>query len=106
MDVNNFSGVTNYRIEQQNSDGSIAYSNVVSVAGIADDKFVIYPNPSSGAVALLLPSNYSASSATVTLYDASGRKVYQNTYAVGSGAVVQINNIAQFTNGYLSGYRK
>ncbi len=99
MDVNDFSGITNYRIEQQNNDGSIAYSNVVSIAGIADDKFVIYPNPSSGAVALLLPSNYSASRATITLYDASGRKVYQNTYAVGSGSVVQIENIGGLRTG-------
>ncbi len=99
MDVNAFSGVTNYRIQQQNGDGSIAYSNVVSIAGIADDKFVIYPNPSSGRVVLLLPSTYYASYATVTLYDASGRKVYENSYAVGSGAVVQINNLTRLQTG-------
>lgn len=99
VDVNNFSGITNYRIQQQNNDGSIAYSNVVSIAGIANDKFVIYPNPSSGTVLLLLPSTYSASQTTVTLYDASGRKVYENSYAVGSGAVVQIHNIAHLRTG-------
>ena len=99
MDVNGFSGITAYRIEQQNNDGSTAYSNVVSVAGIANDRFVIYPNPSSGMVVLLLPSNYTSSYATVTLFDASGRKVYQNTYSAGSGSFIQINNLTGLQTG-------
>jgi spore germination protein YaaH len=66
-------GVENYyRIKQVDMDGSFAYSATVALYKAAITKMVLYPNPATQNVRLLLP----ASKGTVRLMDLNGRVVF------------------------------
>jgi hypothetical protein len=76
VEVNNYSGISQYRLEQVDIDGDIDYSDVRSVNGnVQGSKVIVYPNPSvTGKV------NVAFSDLTVRdlmLNDMSGRLIKQ-----------------------------
>jgi hypothetical protein len=82
-DFNPGSGVLYYRLKQTDLNGSTTYSDPVSVVadGLQGNAFSVYPNPNNGSFRV----RYGGSDETpveVTVSDAYGRTVYQNTLSV------------------------
>lgn len=73
-ETNTFTGVTQYRLAEQDYDGSLSFSEVRTVRGTSQaDKLLVYPNPSNtGSVNILLPKT---SVYEVVLTDGSGREL-------------------------------
>lgn len=77
--------LTYYRLRMVDLDGSVTYSDVVSVARATDaQQLTLYPNPTStgiGSVTVRMSASELAREITVT--DATGRRVYSATDVVG-----------------------
>lgn len=74
-DPNNFKGVSQYRLRQEDLDGRIKLSEIRAVRGEDQkDKVIVFPNPSDGKVSVLFGDN-SNIVRDVTLFDMSGRTV-------------------------------
>jgi hypothetical protein len=79
-DDNPHNGINYYRLRQQDFDGSIEYSAVVSTfIGKKDEAIVIYPNPTSESAFVYFQNELSTSPDEVVLYNALGTivKVYK-----------------------------
>jgi len=76
-DTSPFKGISYYRLKQVDFNGAYSYSQIaaVRITGI-DQQVSIYPNPSSGDV-YLVTDNLESVTIPVSLFDASGRLVYQ-----------------------------
>ncbi|MFM7023086.1 MAG: T9SS type A sorting domain-containing protein [Flavobacteriales bacterium] len=77
-----FEGVSYYRLRQVDFDGTTSYSKVVAVktksAAVANNSlaFILYPNPGNGATFLSFQNVREENSATVSMYDLSGKMLY------------------------------
>ena len=70
-------GISYYRLKQVDFNGAHSYSQMVAVRITGTDQHVsVYPNPSSGEVFLVI-DNLESITIPVTLFDVSGRLVYQ-----------------------------
>jgi len=72
-ETNTFTGNTQYRLAEQDLDGSIMYSEIIVVKGTeASGNIVVYPNPSTtGSVTVLMPQ---LSVYNISLYNRAGAK--------------------------------
>jgi hypothetical protein len=94
VDAAPYSGVTYYRIAQTDLDGNKSYSQVVAVHFDGTGTITVYPNPSRGT---LWVSGLDGNLQTVgiTLYDLSGKPVFQANAAVQGGVLrldTRLNN--------------
>ena len=78
-DQNDYSGISFYRVKQFNSDSDYSYSNIVLVNGYDSQRFTIYPNPVSSGKVWIEASAKSDGIALITLYNASGKIVEQQS---------------------------
>ncbi len=92
------SGLNYYRVQQVDFDGAFAHSNVVVALIDAEDKPVLYPNPSTGHVELLLHLA-TAGDRTVVISDATGRIVHTERVGLASGAVRHSMDLAALPAG-------
>src|SRR5258706_11409443 len=77
-DAKPFSGKTYYRIKQVDMDSKSTYSLIVSVMiDKANEAWVIYPNPVRGSAYILCNDN--AKNLHISLFDAAGRLVHQQS---------------------------
>jgi len=89
-DMNNYDGITYYRLKQTNIDGKFVYSNVISVKGYVDPAALkIYPNPgNSSNVIFSISGIRNAEKASIKITDAMGRIVYhQNNLNLNDGDI-------------------
>jgi Glucose / Sorbosone dehydrogenase len=69
-----------YRLEILHSDGSFAYSDIVLITSDpSKNAFVLFPNPASGHTLIYL--NHFSLGVIVSVYDASGKKVFRQDLA-------------------------
>jgi hypothetical protein len=74
-----------YRLRQVDMDGKVTYSKVISVNKRMKDKVIISPNPANDKVTINLNQiDLSNSTATVSLYDLTGRKVLSKNAITGT----------------------
>lgn len=73
-DENDYTGLTQYRIVQQDHNGSFTYSSIVVISDQFSNQVQVYPNPSgTGNVNVVLPN--SSRAFNLILMDAQGRKL-------------------------------
>jgi hypothetical protein len=86
LDTDVPSGVQYYRLRQTDLDGTSTSSNVVwvNVGRHSDADILVHPNPSDGAITVVLPSAPD-SEVTFTLTDAIGRTVVLQQQKLGRG---------------------
>lgn len=80
-----------YRLKQEDHDGTISYSYVISILNEQTD-IHIYPNPNNGSftINLLSPQNVY----TLDITDISGRSVYMNAGEIAPSSI-EINDLAK-----------
>jgi hypothetical protein len=68
-------GISYYRLKQVDTDGTFAYSPVITIrnAGLANASF--YPNPTSGKLTVVLPQTQLAIPQLLTITDLTGRVI-------------------------------
>jgi hypothetical protein len=76
LDHNDYSGISFYRLKQLNADTGYVYSNIVSVKGYDVLLLSIFPSPASDKIWIKFTAKQNGS-ATIILYDASGKIVQQ-----------------------------
>ena len=74
------SGIRYYRLKIIDKDGSIRYSAIRPVVFSNEVKWQIYPNPTNGLLSLVVQGN-DGETASIKIYDASGRVIKQQTQA-------------------------
>ena len=74
------SGIRYYRLKIFDKDGTIRYSAVRPVVFSDEVKWQVFPNPTTGLLSLVLQGN-DGETATIKLYDASGRVIKQQSQA-------------------------
>jgi Secretion system C-terminal sorting domain len=89
-EANTSTGVTLYRLAEQDFDDFLRYSDIVVVTGTEQsDRIVVYPNPSTtGSVNAVFQQG---SVYRIELFDAAGRKIRE--WRKASGNVFTINNL-------------
>lgn len=77
----NFTQTTYYRLKQVDFDGKYTYSNIVSLEKTKDKGYLkVYPNPLSSQPFLTVDaSEINQNQATISVFEANGRLLYQNT---------------------------
>jgi Secretion system C-terminal sorting domain len=92
----NFTQTAYYRLKQVNFDGKYTYSNIVSLEKIKEKgNLKIYPNPLSNQPFLTIDlSEYSPNQATISIFEANGRLIHQNTEG-GDIAKISVNDWAK-----------
>jgi len=89
-DLNNYKGISQYRIKQVDIDGKAKYSDIRVVRGEASDKILVYPNPTmDGRVTIVFEDKDGLRDLSLT--DNSGRTVRQWNGI--SGNSMQIDNL-------------
>lgn len=74
-----------YRLKKLDKDGRFSYSEVLSLHISLHTAFTVYPNPASSYLQLLLNNNMSGD-VQITLTDATGRVVKQQTTHIANGS--------------------
>lgn len=98
-DNNNYSGLSFYRIKQQNGDTGFVYSNIVSVNGFNVTPFKIYPVPASDKVWVDVSPKQSGK-LIMMVYDAEGKVVKQQSiYCTENMLNTQSIDISKFSAG-------
>ncbi len=72
LEGNNF-----YRLKIIDHDGSITYSNIVLLKNEGTIKMSLFPNPTTEAINITIPSTGDAGTVGASIYDAQGRLVMQ-----------------------------
>lgn len=98
-DVNPFSGITYYRLQQHDLDGHITYSNVAEVKGIDNNRFIINPNPAQNSCTIVFAEALSHTNVTVSILDISGKLAFQKVYTSGQGSSIKLENLSSLKSG-------
>ncbi len=100
LDNNGYAGTSYYRLRQVDYDGSYEYSLTRAVEGIqTTGDLSVFPNPTSAAVNLRF-GNLQSKHATIRIYAADGRLVYQQTALdITTNQVVELPAVADFAAG-------
>ena len=86
-----------YRLKQVDYNGQSHYSNIISTSNCSDNALpVIYPNPTNGQV-IIHNTNNGHDAATVTISNAMGQIVMNNTIADFAGT--HRFDLSSFSNG-------
>lgn len=97
-DDNNYNEVSYYRLKLLLNDGRFVYSNIAAVKGYDKFFFALYPNPASHKLKINL-STKEDGNAGITVYDASGKMVQQQSSFVTKGNDVKEIDVSKFSPG-------
>ena len=93
---NSVTATTYYRIKAVNTTGAVSYSNVAKLSSInAQLSISLYPNPLKGKTLNVEMGNVLAGKYTVSIYNASGQRVSEQTISHTGGSAnhaISINN--------------
>ncbi len=91
--------IGNYQVRVEDGFGCTAASQFVSITGESSDKLFVYPNPSNGQFIVTYYNSGSAGAQTVTIYTATGQKVYTNRFAVNTTYQLHTINLSHLAKG-------
>jgi hypothetical protein len=94
-DDNDFNETSYYRLRLQLTDGSVVYSNIAAVKGYDNILFALYPNPVMNKLQINLSSK-ERGNAVISIYDAAGKRVQQQSTTVVKGnclAEINVSNL-------------
>ena len=97
-DLQPLAGISYYRLKQVDKDGKTVNSNIVQVTVSANGTIVISPNPVRNDIHVLVQSA-SASKATFTVADITGKVLLTNTTTVGVGTNTIVIPAASLSKG-------
>lgn len=100
-DTKTTAGQNFYRIKAMDKDGSYRYSNIASVNVKLKGLFVtgVYPSPFSEKINISVSSETS-STASVSLFDYTGKKIATQNVAISKGiTLLSLNNLGILSNG-------
>ena len=97
-DNNDYNEVSYYRLKLLLNDGSFIYSNTLAVKGYDNFLFALYPNPTSHKLRINLSSKEEGS-AGVSVYDASGKMVQQQSFFLTKGNYLKEIDVSKFSPG-------
>lgn len=103
VDNNAHSGISYYRLQQEDFDGTTSLSRVRAVEGI-DNKggsaFVLFPNPATDIVNIRFDATFAAQQIELTIWSIDGKLITQNKgVAIEPNAVLTLNNIDDLAAG-------
>jgi hypothetical protein len=88
IDGQPLAGVSYYRLKQTDTDGTFTYSKIVAVFmdddALANDGFVLYPNPSTGLEVNLRLTNREIRAGRVVVFDVTGRQLASEPFERGA----------------------
>lgn len=86
-DENPYSGLSYYRLKQNDYNGDFEYSRIISVRNISNVQVTagieVFPNPSTGENITVVLKGLSEPDVTFAVYDMVGKCVFKNTYGIG-----------------------
>lgn len=100
-DDNNFNEVSYYRLKLQLNDGRFIYSNIAPVKGYNSFLFALYPNPASHFLRMNISSKEQGN-AGITIYNAAGKMVLQQSSFIPKGFDLKEIDISKFSSGFYS----
>lgn len=87
IDVKPFTGKNYYRIKAYDKNGTVSYSEIVSVNFEGGSPYVqFYPNPVKNHILNIKMNNLAPGRYNLVLYTASGQEIYRHTIALNGGA--------------------
>ncbi|MGH1337049.1 MAG: choice-of-anchor D domain-containing protein [Aureispira sp.] len=96
VDPNSFTGTSYYRLKQLDVDGSFEYSPTRAVEGMTlptGEGMTVFPNPTQGALNFQILEPLAPQKVQITLIDAQGRVVAEQTTTISSERVVQLPHL-------------
>lgn len=98
-DYNDYSGISFYRIREQDIDDRKTYSKIVSVDGYAKNNHLnIFPNPATDIATLRLYFNENQK-VTITVYDGIGKVMFRREQLLSTGLSQQQLSVANWGRG-------
>lgn len=79
-------GQVYYRLKMQDADGTYAYSKIVTARPGSQNFTYVFPNPATDEFRIVIPGANSRTG-TLTLFDASGKKVLSKSVSVTNGQI-------------------
>lgn len=101
-DENPFDGLSYYRLRQVDFDESSELTNTRVVDGLASSQFAhteVYPNPVDKELRLRFTQVDSKKKATIQIFNAQGKRIYQQKITPNSSQVHLISEVANFATG-------
>ncbi|MEJ7675639.1 MAG: T9SS type A sorting domain-containing protein [Chitinophagaceae bacterium] len=97
-DNNDYNEVSYYRLKLLLNDGKFVYSNIVAVNGYDKFLFALYPNPAAHKLKINL-STKEGGSASITVYDASGKMVLRESSFLIKGYELREIDVTKLSGG-------
>ena len=97
-DNNDYNESSYYRIKLLLIDGRFIYSNIAAVKGYDKSLFTFYPNPAFNSLTINFSSQENGS-ATIYVYDASGKRVQQQSTFLTRGYGIMEIDVTKFPGG-------
>jgi hypothetical protein len=98
IDPNSFTGVSYYRLQQIDFDGTVAYSPTRAVEGMANPDgtgMTVFPNPTQGALNFQILEPIAPQKVYITLTDAQGRIVREYQTTISHERIVQLPHLLE-----------
>lgn len=99
-DFNPFPRITYYRLRVLDTDGTVDYSRVLTLAGSAETSgLTLYPNPVEGEGLTYSLGGLTAGNCTIEVINMAGQVVYREAVTVGEGSLSATLNLSTLPSG-------
>ena len=100
-DLNDFTGITYYRVKETGLDNSYQYSNSIAVKGYGHKpSIMVYPSPGRIDVAVAKISGFKADETIVLqVTDIAGRLIGTKSFPYNSGVVIKLHSFGNLSTG-------
>lgn len=88
-----FEGNNFYRLKIIDNDGSFTYSNIVLLKNEGRIKMSLFPNPTTDAINISIPSSSDAGIVSASIYDAQGRLIMQSRLSTGILNTIELKKL-------------
>ncbi len=102
LDNNAHSGISYYRLQQEDFDGTTAYSRVRAVEGIENKggSLVLFPNPATDIVNIRFDATFAIQQVELSVWTIDGKLVTHNKgVSIEPNAVLTLNNVSDLAAG-------
>lgn len=101
-DMNDFTGISYYRVKEKGLDNSYQFSNTIAVKGLGNKVSVlVYPNPGRNEAAVARITGFKpAETVEVRITDITGKRMGVKTVLYNDGMVIKLNSLAFLSAGW------